>query len=161
MNPMGPPKHMGFLKGKILFGSIKPHEIFGSIKSITSGGEKWAKFGWVHQITWVPSFLPHAFKNKNYANSESFYEIIFIKKDSYLSERGKKFLLFLPNMKSSWRFNLHFTSLQTQTLHSLQGTPCKSIPTGKTCFHYRGTLFSFQVPCFLYRVFPVFPCTFL
>ena len=36
--------------------------------------------------------------------------------------------------------------------------PVSQFPQGKTCFHYRGTLFSLQGPCFHYRVFPVLPC---
>ena len=57
-----------------------------------------------------------------------------------------------------WKSNL-LTALQTQTLYSLQGNPVSQFPQGKNCFHYRVTLFSSQVPCFDYRVFPVFPCT--
>ena len=33
--------------------------------------------------------------------------------------------------------------------------PVKFFSQGKTCFHYRGTLFSLQGPCFHYRDFPV------
>ena len=39
------------LKGENL--DFGPHKVFGSI----IGGEKWAKFGRVHQKTWVPQFL--------------------------------------------------------------------------------------------------------
>ena len=39
--------------------------------------------------------------------------------------------------------------------------PVSQFPQGKTCSHYRGTLFSLQGPCFHYRDFPVFPCTYL
>ena len=37
--------------------------------------------------------------------------------------------------------------------------PVYSFSQGKTCFHYRGTLFSLQGPCFHYREFPVRKCT--
>ena len=52
-------------------------------------------------------------------------------------------------------------TLQTQTLQGLQGTPCKSILTGKTCFHYREPLFWLQGPCFLCKslYFPVRDCS--
>ena len=33
--------------------------------------------------------------------------------------------------------------------------PVNFFSQGKTCFHYRGTLFSLQGPCFHYRDFPV------
>ena len=51
------------------------------------------------------------------------------------------------------------STLQTQTLYSLQGNPVSQFPQGKPCFHYREPLFSLQGPCFHYRDFPVNPCT--
>ena len=57
-------------------------------------------------------------------------------------------------------------TLQTQTLYSLQGTPCMSILTGKTLFSLKGTpvliagsLFSLQdFPC-ISLYFPVRDCS--
>ena len=37
--------------------------------------------------------------------------------------------------------------------------PVSQFPQEKTCFHYRGPLFSLEGPCFHYRDFPVNPCT--
>ena len=58
--------------------------------------------------------------------------------------------------QSSW-FKLfllqNFIKLQIPTLKGLQGTPCKSILTGKTLFSLQGTLFSLQGSCFHYRDF--------
>ena len=50
-------------------------------------------------------------------------------------------------------------ALETQTLQSLQGTPCKSNLTGKNLFSLQGSLFSLQGSGFHYRDFPAKHCT--
>ena len=72
-----------------------------------------------------------------------------------LRNNSTKYLLKLnPVEIKNQENNLHTVNPSPVQLTAF---PCKSIPTGKTCFHYRGTLFSLQGPFFHYRVFPVFP----
>ena len=57
--------------------------------------------------------------------------------------------------------DLNVTALQTQTLEALQGTPCKSIPTGKNLFLLQGTPVLIAGPLFSLQGFPCKPLYFL
>ena len=64
------------------------------------------------------------------------------------------------NKKRFFSVKIDLQALQTQTLYSSQGTPCESIPTGKTLFSLQGTPVLIAGVCFHYRDFPVNPCNF-